>query len=112
MDTITFRQINGTNIFLVTNRDGDINYIETLDGYTLVLSTLGLYEYAKKGKGGDLVPSGLTAHNDFQRTDKEVKKLKKIPLHLRFGGDILKEKEKRANKYKNLNPKYEYRYEK
>ena len=43
-----------------------------MDGYTLVFNNKGIYEYGKLNGTGDLVPSGVKAHDVLKRKLNEM----------------------------------------
>ncbi|MCX6352467.1 MAG: hypothetical protein NTX03_11500 [Bacteroidetes bacterium] len=89
-DTLPIKQIDGTTITLVAFGDFRTAYLETTDGYTVVLNPIGLYEYAAQTKDGGLAPCGILAHNPINRKKKEIRKVKRIPKHLRFTEEKIK----------------------
>lgn len=88
-DTVLLNQYDGTKLSIVGIQTKVAAYTETIDGYTIIINPFGFYEIAQINKAGELFPSGLVAKNPDERTKKESKKLKKIPLHLRYSGDKL-----------------------
>ncbi|WP_288317444.1 M6 family metalloprotease domain-containing protein [Xylanibacter caecicola] len=63
------RQADGTYVTVVLHGDEHSHFTTTVDGYTLVLDN-GSWQYALK-QNGDLVSSGMTAHDAPARTDAE-----------------------------------------
>jgi hypothetical protein len=98
-DTIPILEMDGTTLHIVGFGNIFINYTETIDGYTVVLDDAGLYEYAKATKEGDLIPTGMLARDPQNRTKKEMRKLRKMPQHLRYQGEVL---EKMTRKQQNF----------
>jgi hypothetical protein len=98
-DTIPLRQMDGTILHIIGYGNIFMNYTETVDGYTIVLNNVGLYEYAKLAKNGDLVPGGIVAHDPQDRTKKERRKLRKFPQHLRYQGEMLEKLKKREQNF-------------
>ena len=76
--------MDGTIITLVGIGSFPLAYTETLDGYTVVLNKVGIYEYAKQSKDGDLVPTGTKANNPDKRDKKEKKYAARLTPHLRY----------------------------
>ena len=66
----TVRQPDGTLLTIVLHGDEFCNYTTTADGYTVVLCTDGYYRYARLD-GGNLVSTGITAHNAGSRSAAE-----------------------------------------
>jgi hypothetical protein len=101
-DTISLRQIDGTVIDIIGAGNMNLSYTETTDGYTIILNGQGLYEYAKQAKDGDLIPTGVRAHNPDKREKSEIKFLSKKPKHLRYQNPRLNEiLERKERLYKN-----------
>jgi len=90
-DTLALRQFDGSTLHIVCNGASFESYCETLDGYTLALDKIGIYEYAKSVKSGDLVANGTPAKDEDKRTPKEKRLVKRIKKHLRYTGDKLNE---------------------
>lgn len=108
-DTISLRQIDGTVIDIIGIGNMNLSYTETTDGYTIVLNEQGLYEYAKQARDGDLVPSGVRAHNPDKREKSETRYLSGKPKHLRYQNpklnEILERKERLYRNYQKKPPK-------
>jgi hypothetical protein len=88
-DTTVVKQFDGSRLHVTCNDNMYINYCETMDGYTIVLDKIGMFEYAKRGRHGDLVPSGTPAKDAEQRTDADKKALHRTQKHLRYTGSKL-----------------------
>lgn len=99
VDTIPLRQMDGTVLHIIGLGNIFVSYTETIDGYTIVLDPNGMYEYAVQSKDGDLRTSGVWAHDPGDRDRKENKKLKNIPKHLRYQGEILKKMQEKQTRY-------------
>jgi hypothetical protein len=99
-DTLLIRQFDGSTLHIVCSGNLYISYCETLDGYTVLLDKIGMYEYARSGRKGDLVPNGSPAKDEDQRTDQEKRAVNNLHKHLRYTGSTLEklqEKEKKKN---------------
>ena len=98
-DTLLILQSDRSKLHVVCDGNPFISYCETTDGYTLVLDPIGMYEYAAKGRKGDLVPMGMPAKDVNERSPSDIRSLRRIPKHLRYSGKKLEElqnKQKRA----------------
>ena len=96
------KQVNGSCLSIVAKGNMFIPYTETSDGYVIVRNEkTKLYEYAIADSTGNLVVSGINAHNVNKRSVKEKRFLKHNPKHARYSGTKLKELEERAKSYKN-----------
>jgi hypothetical protein len=98
-DTIPLMQMDGTILHIIGYGNIFMNYTETIDGYTIVLNNGGMYEYASLAKNGDLVPAGMIARDPQNRTKKENRKLRKLPKHLRYQGEVLEKLKKRQQNF-------------
>ena len=98
-DTIAIKQLDGSTLHIIGTGNIFINYTETIDGYTIVLNKVGLYEYAVSGKDGSLSPNGIIAHDPEDRLGKEKRKVKKLTKHLRLQGEALKKLEEKQQRY-------------
>ncbi|MFN2394418.1 MAG: M6 family metalloprotease domain-containing protein [Bacteroidales bacterium] len=81
---IKFEQPDGSIISLYLKGDEKINYAETLDGYTILVTDFGEYQYAVKDENGDLVFSGMKVSPLVQRTSDESKFLMNLEKRLKF----------------------------
>ncbi len=91
-DTIVlFQTYEGVPFRAVAIQEDDyISYTETVDGYTILLNEAGEWCYAIR-KGDDLVPSRVKVHEPGQRDEKEIRFLRKLPKHLRYGPSKIQE---------------------
>jgi len=89
-DTLVLLQADGSKVHIVCSGNFVLSYCETIDGYTVVVDAIGMYEYAKRGRKGDLIAVGMQAKDDNKRTPEEMRYLKKVPKHLRYTGETLK----------------------
>jgi M6 family metalloprotease-like protein len=70
-------QPNNTTITIIGKGNMVNNWTETIDGYTVVLKN-GIYEYANK-VSGDLLASGVPAHDPIDRTPTEISYVSTLP---------------------------------
>ncbi len=99
-DTLVLSQADGSKLHLVCSGSYFLNYCETLDGYTVIVDAIGMYEYAKKGGRGTLIPADMQAKDEAQRSPEDMRHLKRISKHLRYTGETLKlfeDKQKRMD---------------
>ena len=68
---ITRTQSDGSSLDIRLRGDEYVNWAETTDGYTIVEEN-GFYYYADNQGGGDLISSGIRAHNVGMRTATEA----------------------------------------
>lgn len=78
-------------------------HVETLDGYTVVRNLYGNYEYGVNNKQGDIVSSGIVAHNPPDRKHEELSFLQNTKKHINFFGAKLAELTVLQKDYEKLN---------
>jgi M6 family metalloprotease-like protein len=81
---VEVKQPDGSIITVIGRGHIDVNYAETVDGYTVVLNKSGVYEYANPATDGGFTPSGVKAHDPSTRNNAEKVYLGAQTLHLRF----------------------------
>ena len=64
-------QPDGTTVTLLMRGDEFLNFITTIDGYTVVKGADGFYHYADKGADGQLTATSVIARNPAVRTAQE-----------------------------------------
>jgi M6 family metalloprotease-like protein len=72
-----FKQPDGTTVTIKLRGDERIKWAETMDQYSLLRNHEGAWEYAMLNENGDMVPSGLLAHNPDDRSAAEIELLEK-----------------------------------
>lgn len=98
---IEFKQPDGTLLTIFLKGDERMHWAETKDGYTLLSNKKGGYEYAKLDKKKNLVKTGKLAHQEGNRSKKEVLFLSKIKKGLHFS----ELQQKKANIIRKTNQK-------
>ena len=81
---INFSQIDGTTIHIYLKGDEKAKWAETEDGYSILLNSNGIYEYALLKDSADLILSGVKARNQGERSIEDLKFLTSITKHLRY----------------------------
>ncbi|HCT30467.1 MAG TPA: hypothetical protein DIW31_06980 [Bacteroidales bacterium] len=66
-------QPDGTTITIIMQGDERLKWAKTLDGYTLLRNSKGVFEYAMLNSNGDLTPSGITVSDISNRNAEELK---------------------------------------
>ena len=84
---IEFVQPDGSKITILLKGDEKIRWAETTDHYSILFNAKGTYEYAVTDNIGNMVPSGIQAHNIAIRTSEENVFLASIPYSLHFSND-------------------------
>jgi M6 family metalloprotease-like protein len=77
-------QPDGTSLTIEMVGDEFCHYIKSVDGYTLFQDPTGEYYYAKHSPQNHLINSGVRAFNPGQRSQSELRFLKKIQKHLTY----------------------------
>ena len=83
---IIFTQPDGSKITVKMHGTRLFHYIESLDGYTLVLDSKNALHYAK-ADAGDLIPSGVIAHESKNRDNSELSYVSVTSKHLRYSDE-------------------------
>jgi M6 family metalloprotease-like protein len=81
---IKISQPDNTKITVFGHGDKRFHYFETMDGYTILRNSKGIFEYAVLNKKEQLVCSGVKANNISNRSDSEIIFLEKIKAGLLF----------------------------
>lgn len=100
---VTISQPDGKSLTVKLVGDEFFNYSCTTDGYTVVRNQDGNYEYATL-RAGQLVASGLLAHNALMRSQHEQAFLAQTGKHLRAEGAVNSAQARRAQRDQNLAP--------
>ncbi len=79
-----FRQPDGKRVTLRMMGDEKVRWAETMDHYTVIRNQSGAWEYGISNAVGDLVPSGILAHNSNDRDMAELSLLNGILPKLAF----------------------------
>ncbi len=75
---------DGSEITICLKGDESVSWRTSLDGYTLLFNADGYLEYAAQNAVGDLVLSGVRAHNEVDRVAKETTFLKSQAKGLKY----------------------------
>lgn len=98
--SIEVKQPDGSMLSVVGKGNANLSYTETTDGFTVVLNTGGVYEYAVINSEGLLIPSGVLAHNPGKRSASELIFVNNTSKNLRHAPAVamrLKESENISN---------------
>ncbi len=94
---VAYTQPDGSSITLVLKGDEFIHWAETTDGYTIMSNRQGTYEYASLDQSGNLVFSGVQAHDAASRDAAESVFIQQLRPGLFFS-------ESQVNQMKALKP--------
>lgn len=83
---IEVAQPDGTRISILLKGDEFVKWAQTADGYSLLRNDKGIYEYAMLNLNMDLVPSGLRAKDERDRSSSDLQFLKTLKKGLTFSG--------------------------
>ncbi|MCL2681903.1 MAG: M6 family metalloprotease domain-containing protein [Bacteroidales bacterium] len=75
---------DGSVITLLQRGDEFVNWVTTLDGFTLLLNKDGFFEYAIQDQAGDLTLSDVRAHNESKRMVEERSFVANLPQGLSY----------------------------
>jgi len=98
-DTIPLREPDDTKLHIVGYGNMWLSYTETIDGYTILTNDIGVYEYVRQAKDGDLLLTGIKADDPDKRDKKEIGFLKKWPKHLRYQSPYIESMLKKKKHY-------------
>ncbi len=70
-------QPDGTKITIILKGDEHVKWAESLDGYSIMLNNKGIYEYAILDSENDMVPSGIQARNQSERSSSDIQFLRR-----------------------------------
>ncbi len=79
---VTIRQPNGKTLTFILGGDEYVNWATTLDQYTLVRNSEGVFTYGVLNENGDLVASKYIASNANERSAEEIAFLSTLPVNL------------------------------
>ncbi len=69
---IKFTQPDGKVIEIYMKGDEKVRWAETADGYSLLFNKQGFYEYATLDEYGNMIPSGVVAMDEKNRTAEDI----------------------------------------
>ncbi|MEI6049821.1 MAG: M6 family metalloprotease domain-containing protein [Bacteroidota bacterium] len=64
-------QSDGTKITIILKGDEHVKWAQTVDGYSIMLNSKGVYEYAMPDSKNDMVPSGIKVRNLSERSSSD-----------------------------------------
>lgn len=77
-------QPDGTEIPAYLFGDERVSWVESEDNYTLMYNNQGYLEYAIKNQNGDIIPSGVIAKPQSERSIADINFLTSVPKGLRY----------------------------
>jgi M6 family metalloprotease-like protein len=103
------KQPDNSSVSLRMMGDERVKWAETLDFYTVLRNSKGDWEYAALDKHGDIVTSGILAHNPSERSVKEITFLVSTKRRLSFSSQqisLIKSvwEQKQSKRTKGFNP--------
>jgi hypothetical protein len=70
-------QPDGTKITVILKGDEHVKWAQTIDGYSILRNSKGIYEYATLNSDNDMIISGIQAKNESERDPSEAEFLNK-----------------------------------
>lgn len=83
-DKIEFVQPDNSKIMILLKGDEKVRWAETIDGYSILFNKSGTYEYAILDQESNMIPSGIQANNETERSKEEILFLSKVTKNLQF----------------------------
>ncbi|MEI6677259.1 MAG: M6 family metalloprotease domain-containing protein, partial [Mariniphaga sp.] len=77
-------QPDGTKIILIQRGDEHVKWAQTVDGYSVMRNSKGIYEFAVLSNANDMIPSGIPAKNESDRNLKDNEYLSKTAKGLGY----------------------------
>ena len=65
-------QSDGTKVTIINKGDERLKWAQTVDGYSIVRNSKGIYEYAMLSTTMDMIPSGVQAKNIPERSNSDI----------------------------------------
>jgi len=65
-------QPDGTKITVIQKGDEHLKWAQTVDGYSIMRNSKGIYEYTMLSTTNDMVPSGVQAKNEPERSSSDI----------------------------------------
>jgi hypothetical protein len=81
---VQLSQPDGTEVSAYLFGDERISWVESEDNYTLMYNKQGYLEYAIKDQVGDMIPSGIIAKSQNERSISDINFLSTIQKKLRY----------------------------
>jgi len=79
---VEITQPDGSKLTVILKGDEHIKWAQTIDGYSILRNSKGVFEYAIKDAKGDIIPSGIRVSNIEKRSNAEVQLLHKTSKNL------------------------------
>ena len=65
-------QPDGTKIIVIQKGDEHVKWAQTIDGYSLMRNKSGVFEYSTLSSTNDMIPSGIQAKNQSERSSSDL----------------------------------------
>ena len=75
-------QPDGSKIMIIPKGDEHLKWAQTVDGYSIMRNSKGIYEYTKLGPTMDMIPSGIQVKNVPERSSSDIQFLNNTPKGL------------------------------
>lgn len=84
---VKFKQSDGTIVTVIMKGDEKVRWAESLDGYSLLYNSKGDFEYAIRDSRGDMIPSGILAKDEENRSAADRLFLSSIEKNITYSSD-------------------------
>lgn len=81
---VEINQPDGTKITVIQRGDEHVKWAQTVDGYSVMRNSRGVYEFAVLNIANDMIPSGVPAKNESDRNLKDIEFLSKTTKGLGY----------------------------
>ena len=84
---VEISQPDGTKITVILKGDEHLKWAQTLDGYSVMRNSKGIFEYTTMNSAQDMIPSGVQAKNETERSSSDVLFLGNVKKGLTYSSD-------------------------
>jgi M6 family metalloprotease-like protein len=81
---VQITQPDGSKITILLKGDEHLKWAQTTDGYSIMRNSAGIFEYTRINLSRDMVPSGIQARNQTERSNSDIQFLNGIPKGLTY----------------------------
>jgi M6 family metalloprotease-like protein len=98
---VEFMQPDGSKITILMKGDEKVRWAETMDGYSIMFNRTGTYEYSILNAENNMVPSGVQAKNQDERSVTDKSFLANIQKSLHYSAQQVQMMQSAWNVYTN-----------
>jgi M6 family metalloprotease-like protein len=81
---VTITQPDGSKITVTLKGDEHMKWAQTTDGYSVMRNNTGIFEYARLDANQNMIPSGVQARNEQERSNDDIQFLSRTPRGLTY----------------------------